>query len=182
MLCRTAAQPERCIHVALHSTLAGFLPACLYNLYVLCLKNNGVLRMLSLMQELTLQEAETIALSILKQVMEEKVWYLKATSYFILISNHQKESFPDIWALSHPEQVTPNNVDIAKVSPNYHLYTPAEVEAVIARLWEDCHRVLFLSALRQSLYELPKWISVHCLLWLSCYVNEIVAARVYYCL
>lgn len=29
------------------------------------------------MQELTLQEAETIALSILKQVMEEKVWYLK---------------------------------------------------------------------------------------------------------
>uniref|UniRef100_A0A0E0BL74 Proteasome endopeptidase complex n=1 Tax=Oryza glumipatula TaxID=40148 RepID=A0A0E0BL74_9ORYZ len=53
-------------------------------------------------KELTLQEAETIALSILKQVMEEKV--------------------------------TPNNVDIAKVSPNYHLYTPAEVEAVIARL------------------------------------------------
>uniref|UniRef100_A0A0A9D9F4 PSA5 n=1 Tax=Arundo donax TaxID=35708 RepID=A0A0A9D9F4_ARUDO len=55
-----------------------------------------------LMQELTLAEAETIALSILKQVMEEKV--------------------------------TPNNVDIAKVAPNYHLYTPAEVEAVIARL------------------------------------------------
>uniref|UniRef100_A0A0E0J4A0 Proteasome subunit alpha type n=1 Tax=Oryza nivara TaxID=4536 RepID=A0A0E0J4A0_ORYNI len=46
--------------------------------------------------ELTLQEAETIALSILKQVMEEKV--------------------------------TPNNVDIAKVSPNYHLYTPAEYD------------------------------------------------------
>ncbi|GJM90139.1 hypothetical protein PR202_ga06392 [Eleusine coracana subsp. coracana] len=53
-------------------------------------------------KELTLQEAETIALSILKQVMEEKV--------------------------------TPNNVDIAKVAPNYHLYTPSEVEAVIARL------------------------------------------------
>uniref|UniRef100_A0A453HYK7 Proteasome subunit alpha type n=1 Tax=Aegilops tauschii subsp. strangulata TaxID=200361 RepID=A0A453HYK7_AEGTS len=52
--------------------------------------------------ELTIAEAETIALSILKQVMEEKV--------------------------------TPNNVDIAKVSPSYHLYTPAEVEAVIARL------------------------------------------------
>uniref|UniRef100_A0A0E0J499 Proteasome subunit alpha type n=1 Tax=Oryza nivara TaxID=4536 RepID=A0A0E0J499_ORYNI len=47
-------------------------------------------------EELTLQEAETIALSILKQVMEEKV--------------------------------TPNNVDIAKVSPNYHLYTPAEYD------------------------------------------------------
>ncbi|KAJ0007246.1 hypothetical protein Pint_29450 [Pistacia integerrima] len=53
-------------------------------------------------KELTLQEAETIALSILKQVMEEKV--------------------------------TPNNVDIAKVAPTYHLYTPAEVEAVISRL------------------------------------------------
>ncbi|OIW12723.1 hypothetical protein TanjilG_24656 [Lupinus angustifolius] len=53
-------------------------------------------------KELTLQEAETIALSILKQVMEEKV--------------------------------TPNNVDIAKVAPTYHLYTPSEVEAVISRL------------------------------------------------
>ncbi|GJX93245.1 proteasome subunit alpha type-5 [Tanacetum coccineum] len=53
-------------------------------------------------KDLTLKEAETIALSILKQVMEEKV--------------------------------TPNNVDIAKVAPTYHLYTPAEVEAVIGRL------------------------------------------------
>ncbi|KAK8618682.1 hypothetical protein V6N13_132665 [Hibiscus sabdariffa] len=53
-------------------------------------------------KELTLLEAETIALSILKQVMEEKV--------------------------------TPNNVDIAKVAPTYHLYTPSEVEAVITRL------------------------------------------------
>ncbi|KAL6495964.1 hypothetical protein OROGR_030527 [Orobanche gracilis] len=53
-------------------------------------------------KDLTLKEAETIALSILKQVMEEKV--------------------------------TPNNVDIAKVSPTYHLYSPSEVEAVIARL------------------------------------------------
>ncbi|XP_048497020.1 proteasome subunit alpha type-5 isoform X2 [Beta vulgaris subsp. vulgaris] len=53
-------------------------------------------------KDLTFQEAETIALSILKQVMEEKV--------------------------------TPNNVDIAKVSPTYHLYSPSEVEAVISRL------------------------------------------------
>ncbi|CAL9183963.1 unnamed protein product [Musa hybrid cultivar] len=53
-------------------------------------------------KDLTLQEAETIALSILKQVMEEKV--------------------------------TPNNLDIARVAPTYHLYTPTEVEAVIARL------------------------------------------------
>ncbi|KAA8541577.1 hypothetical protein F0562_022729 [Nyssa sinensis] len=53
-------------------------------------------------KELTLQEAETIALSILKQVMEEKV--------------------------------TPNNVDIARVAPTYHLYSPSEVETVISRL------------------------------------------------
>ncbi|CAA2990918.1 proteasome subunit alpha type-5 [Olea europaea subsp. europaea] len=53
-------------------------------------------------KDLTLKEAETIALSILKQVMEEKV--------------------------------TPNNVDIAKVAPTYHLYSPSEVEQVISRL------------------------------------------------
>ncbi|KAM3361810.1 proteasome subunit alpha type-5 [Capsicum galapagoense] len=53
-------------------------------------------------KDLTLKEAETIALSILKQVMEEKV--------------------------------TPNNVDIARVSPTYHLYSPSEVEEVISRL------------------------------------------------
>ncbi|KAF8389620.1 hypothetical protein HHK36_024139 [Tetracentron sinense] len=53
-------------------------------------------------KDITLQEAETIALSILKQVMEEKV--------------------------------TPNNVDIAKVAPNYHLYSPSEMEVVISRL------------------------------------------------
>lgn len=53
-------------------------------------------------KEMTLAEAETVALSILKQVMEEKV--------------------------------TPNNVDIAKVAPTYHLYSPSEVEAVISRL------------------------------------------------
>ncbi|KAL0908438.1 hypothetical protein M5K25_022933 [Dendrobium thyrsiflorum] len=44
--------------------------------------------------DMALQEAETVALSILKQVMEEKV--------------------------------TPNNVDIAKVAPTYHLYSPSE--------------------------------------------------------
>ncbi|MCO5607210.1 hypothetical protein L7F22_061403 [Adiantum nelumboides] len=53
-------------------------------------------------KDMTLEEAETLALSTLKQVMEEKV--------------------------------TPNNVDIAKVAPTYHLYSPKEVEAVIARL------------------------------------------------
>lgn len=39
------------------------------------------------------------------------------------------------WNLINLFQVTPNNVDIAKVAPTYHLYTPAEVEAVISRLW-----------------------------------------------
>lgn len=53
-------------------------------------------------KDMTLEEAETLALSILKQVMEDKV--------------------------------TANNVDIASVAPTYHLYTPAEVEAVISRL------------------------------------------------
>lgn len=31
-------------------------------------------------------------------------------------------------------QVTPTNVDIASVAPQYHLYTTAEVEEVITRL------------------------------------------------
>ncbi|EFJ13773.1 hypothetical protein SELMODRAFT_181529 [Selaginella moellendorffii] len=53
-------------------------------------------------KEMTLEEAETLALSTLKQVMEEKV--------------------------------TASNVDIAKVAPVFHLYTPAEVEVVIGRL------------------------------------------------
>jgi hypothetical protein len=53
-------------------------------------------------KDLTLAEAEVLALTTLKAVMEEKVG---AT-----------------------------NVDIARVAPGWHLYTPAEVEAVIARL------------------------------------------------
>eukprot|EP00249_Psilotum_nudum_P002695 c15819_g1_i1 orf=475-1191(-) len=53
-------------------------------------------------KEMTLEEAETLALSTLKQVMEEKI--------------------------------TASNVDIAKVAPTYHLYTPSEVEAVIGQL------------------------------------------------
>ncbi|GER28357.1 proteasome subunit alpha type [Striga asiatica] len=70
---------------------------------LLVLSGNAMRKPLGrVLKDLTLKEAETIALSILKQVMEEKV--------------------------------TPNNVDIAKVSPRYHLYTPSEVEAVINRL------------------------------------------------
>ncbi|KAG1657966.1 hypothetical protein FOA52_004737 [Chlamydomonas sp. UWO 241] len=56
----------------------------------------------SFRKDMTLAEAEVAALSILKQVMEEKV--------------------------------TPTNVDICRVSPAYHLYSAAEVEAVMARL------------------------------------------------
>jgi len=52
--------------------------------------------------DLSLEEAETLALSTLKQVMEEKV--------------------------------TSTNVDIAKVAPKWHLYSPQEVEGVIQRL------------------------------------------------
>ncbi|EFN52819.1 hypothetical protein CHLNCDRAFT_26444 [Chlorella variabilis] len=53
-------------------------------------------------KDMTLKEAEVLALSTLKQVMEEKV--------------------------------TATNVDIARVAPKWHLYTPEEVEEVIARL------------------------------------------------
>ncbi|KAF7124818.1 hypothetical protein RHSIM_Rhsim12G0038200 [Rhododendron simsii] len=71
-------------------------------------------------KDITLKEAETITLSILKQVIEEKVSY----SYSWLHSDFGAVIFI---------QVTPNNVDIAKVAPIYHLYTPSEVEAVISR-------------------------------------------------
>lgn len=97
------------------------------------------------LQDLTLQEAETIALSILKQVMEEKV--NKYCFWKPVSVKHKSETWRSITLLtltfsivdktvSLRFQVTPNNVDIAKVAPTYHLYTPAEVEAVISRLWE----------------------------------------------
>jgi 20S proteasome subunit alpha 5 len=53
-------------------------------------------------KDLTLAEAEVLALTTLKQVMEEKV--------------------------------TATNVDIARVAPAWHMYSPEEVDAVIARL------------------------------------------------
>jgi 20S proteasome subunit alpha 5 len=52
--------------------------------------------------DMTLAEAEVLALGTLKQVMEEKV--------------------------------TPVNVDIARVAPEYHLYTEAEVTEVLGRV------------------------------------------------
>ncbi|GIL71587.1 hypothetical protein Vretimale_715 [Volvox reticuliferus] len=52
--------------------------------------------------DMTLAEAEVLALSTLKQVMEEKV--------------------------------TATNVDVARVAPNYHLFTEEEIQALISRL------------------------------------------------
>lgn len=40
-------------------------------------------------------------------------------------------------------QVMPNNVDIAKVAPTYHLYLPSEIEEVIGRLWGKAINLLF---------------------------------------
>jgi len=93
------------------------------------MKENRELCLADLMQELTLEEAETIALSILKQVMEEKVGHDRPLHTQLCRTIHQY-----VILFSRSKQVTPNNVDIAKVAPKYHLYTPAEVEAVIARL------------------------------------------------
>ncbi|PWA90311.1 hypothetical protein CTI12_AA059250 [Artemisia annua] len=60
-------------------------------------------------KDLTVKASETIALSILNAL-------LAITKHLSLL------------------QVTPNNMDIAKVVPTYHLYTPAEVEVVIDHL------------------------------------------------
>lgn len=73
------------------------------------------------MQELTLEEAETIALSILKQIMEEKVWQCRTTPHTPSISSVAFICMPTYCLVF--KQVTPNNVDIAKVAPKYHLYT-----------------------------------------------------------
>ena len=69
------------------------------------------------------------------------------------------------------KQVTPNNVDIAKVAPKYHLYTPAEVEAVIARLWNASELLLFTSSVgnRRSLYEAwTSWFLIMAVVVLCC--------------
>jgi hypothetical protein len=66
------------------------------------------------------------------------------------------------------KQVTPNNVDIAKVAPKYHLYTPAEVEAVIARLWNASELLLSTSSIgnRRPLYEAwAPWSLIMAWLW-----------------
>ena len=123
--------------------------------------------------DLTLAEAEVVALSTLKQVMEEKVRLGVAgclagcTQGVVVGGGHAaaeaaggvlgtapaccccwrwqyytrqqpdrcRELTPCHPAACLPaSQVTATNVDIAKVAPKWHLYSPAEVEAVIARL------------------------------------------------
>ena len=93
---------------------------------------------------MTLREAEVLALSTLKQVMEEKVrrgavwrglWAAEKPlgcdrlSWF---ANHGRCNAT--CCSRHLLQVTATNVDIARVAPKWHLYTVAEVEEVIGRL------------------------------------------------
>ena len=100
-------------------------------------------------KDMTLKEAEVLALSTLKQVMEEKVggWAGVAggTPAAALVCRcpacvylppgcHLFKPCTAAPAACRLPQVTATNVDIARVAPKWHLYTPAEVEEVIARL------------------------------------------------
>ncbi|CAA7042192.1 unnamed protein product [Microthlaspi erraticum] len=82
-------------------------------------------------QDLSLPEAETIAVPILKQLMDDD----KVTPNNVDLSLQEAETI-DVTILKQlvEDKATPNNVDIAKVAPADHLYTPQEVEAVIASL------------------------------------------------
>ena len=107
---------------------------------------------------MTLKEAEAAALSILKQVMEEKVRKsvdqkcgrqahgpirgAPADTDISGLPSHSMHSAAPVLLPSPsspsrpppPFQITSTNVDIARVSPAYHLYTQAEVEEVMARI------------------------------------------------
>lgn len=76
--------------------------------------------------------------------------------------------FLHCWLLIRIKQVTPNNVDIAKVAPTYHLYTPAEVEAVISRLWSARPFILLSAFLRTSYCLLDCCLIVSDAVILSC--------------
>ena len=98
-------------------------------------------------KDMTLKEAEVLALSVLKQVMEEKVG---ATAAVFGASMHgnarmllQMCAFKSLLERLHPfplhetvllehVQVTPTNVDIARVAPAYHLYTTEEIQVSLA--------------------------------------------------
>jgi len=71
-----------------------------------------------------------LALATLKQVMEEKARLAPARR--CLLPRAGGASGPT--SRRAAPQVTASNVDISKVAPHYHLYTQAEVEAVIERL------------------------------------------------
>jgi hypothetical protein len=98
---------------------------------------------------MTLKEAEVLALSTLKQVMEEKVGGRVGGCCRRHTSSCARMPLPCLClpttrlppkpctaapAACRLPQVTATNVDIARVAPKWHLYTPAEVEEVIARL------------------------------------------------
>ena len=100
---------------------------------------------------MNLADAEVLALSTLKQVMEEKVRAIAhspkctntpadASSQRLSAVNAigpcpQAQPRPHIWPPPRPAfQVTATTVDIAKVAPSYHLYSQEEVEGVITRL------------------------------------------------
>ncbi|GFH12178.1 proteasome subunit alpha type [Haematococcus lacustris] len=69
-------------------------------------------------KDLSLEEAETLALATLKQVM-----CTASRAGLKELSASMPQDYP----------VTSTNVDIARVTPEYHLYTTAEIEAVMAR-------------------------------------------------
>jgi hypothetical protein len=100
---------------------------------------------------MTLKEAEVLALSTLKQVMEEKVgawgWGGRAGGCAcclrcVRISDPSDAArtctalvlLPTRGIRETTLQVTALNVDIASVAPKWHLYTPEEGEEVIGRL------------------------------------------------
>ena len=102
---------------------------------------------------MTLKEAEVVALSTLKQVMEEKVRHavllhkncmaaiacqcmsvLRSDSTVSCLSVTCTLRVRPCQGLYIGLQVTPTNVDIASVAPKYHLYTKEEIEDVISRL------------------------------------------------
>ena len=104
-------------------------------------------------KDMTLAEAEVLALTTLKQVMEEKVGPVAykgdqaAESGCFKRGMARRSTAWDVWVRPQQNlqsvaqctppallQITSTNVDIAKVAPKFHLYTQAEVEGVMGRL------------------------------------------------
>ena len=96
-----------------------------------------------------------LLLSRMVLLLVSKVWFQICTdsqfNVFLVVSlrvagfRHIKE-LADVKLL----QVTPANVDLAKVAPTYHLYTDEEVQAVIGRLWQ-CVVLILIACIRCKL-------------------------------